>query len=112
MISPRAGWKAPQSYTDDCLHQGDADETTPMTHFDLYATTIPHGETRVLTGRNHQLGSNLRRVADDICLCRCPSAREGGYLPPHSMASIDLNSSNVQPNVCQPEKLTIRMLKD
>jgi hypothetical protein len=57
--------EAPQSYTDDCLHQGDADETTTMTHFvmyfDLYATTILHGETRVLTGRDHQLGGDLPR---------------------------------------------------
>lgn len=53
------------------LCQGDADESMHVTHLDLYATTTPHSQTCVLTGRDQQLGS-LRQAADDMSMS--PSA--------------------------------------
>ncbi|MEZ5777728.1 MAG: alpha/beta fold hydrolase [Paracoccaceae bacterium] len=65
-FTPASDWAAPLSQTDVCLYQGDADETTPMTHLDLYTKAIPHARVRVLVGRDHQLNNDLHEVADDI----------------------------------------------
>ena len=59
-------WAAPLSKVTVYLYQGDADETAPMTHLDLYAKAIPRAEVRVLVGRDHQLCNDLREVAGDI----------------------------------------------
>lgn len=48
------------------LYQGDADETTPAGHVDLYAKAIPQAVVRRLPGRDHQLNNNLSEVAADI----------------------------------------------
>ncbi len=55
------------------LYQGDADETTPMTHLDLYAKAIPHAHGRRLNGRNHQLNDDLSEVAQDISRVASPA---------------------------------------
>jgi hypothetical protein len=65
-IAPDPDWAAPLSEVAVYLYQGDADETTPMTHLDLYAKALPRAEVRILTGRDHQLCDELREVADDI----------------------------------------------
>lgn len=65
-IVPGLDWAAPLSEVAVYLYQGDADETMPMTHLDLYAKALPRAEVRILTGRDHQLCDDLREVADDI----------------------------------------------
>jgi pimeloyl-ACP methyl ester carboxylesterase len=67
-LAPAVDWAAPLSNTEIYLYQGDADETTPMTHLDLYAKAIPHARIRVFPGRDHQLDNDPRSVADDIRL--------------------------------------------
>ncbi len=65
-IVPGPDWAAPLSEMTVYLYQGDADETTPITHLDLYAKAIPQAEVRALADRDHQLGNDLREVARDI----------------------------------------------
>lgn len=48
------------------LYHGDADETVPVDHLDLYARAIPRAKIRRLKGRNHQLNNDLREIAHDI----------------------------------------------
>lgn len=59
-------WAAPLAGLPVFLYQGDADTTTPSTHLDLYAATIPHAYPRHLDGRNHQMNDDLFEVAQDI----------------------------------------------
>jgi predicted alpha/beta hydrolase family esterase len=59
-------WAAPLAGVAVYLYQGDADETTPATHLDLYAKAIPHAQVRHLNGRDHQLNNDLSEVAQDI----------------------------------------------
>jgi hypothetical protein len=42
------------------------DETAPPAHADLYARSIPQTQLHLLPGRDHQLGDDLREVADVI----------------------------------------------
>ncbi len=65
-IIPDRDWAAPLAGITIYLYQGDADKTTPMTHFDLYAKAIPQAHMRRLSGRDHQLDNNLVEVAQDI----------------------------------------------
>jgi predicted alpha/beta hydrolase family esterase len=48
------------------LYHGDADDTVPVAHVNLYAQAIPHARVRRLPGRDHQLGDRLSEVAMDI----------------------------------------------
>lgn len=45
------------------LFHGDADETAPIEHLDLYAKAIPHAVVHRLKGRDHQLNNDLSEVA-------------------------------------------------
>lgn len=47
------------------LYASEDDDVVPFAHRDLYATAIPRAITRTTTG-GHQLGEDLRVVADDI----------------------------------------------
>jgi predicted alpha/beta hydrolase family esterase len=47
------------------LYASEDDETVPFAHRDLYAAAIPRAKTRTTTG-GHQLGNDLRVVANDI----------------------------------------------
>lgn len=48
------------------LYHGEADDTVPVEHVDLYARAIPHARVRRLPGRDHQLSERLSEVATDI----------------------------------------------
>lgn len=48
------------------LYHGDADDTAPIDHADLYAQAIPQAKVRRLKGRNHQLNNDMREIAHDI----------------------------------------------
>lgn len=48
------------------LYQGDADETVPGHHADLYARAIPRAIIHRLAGRDHQLNDDMSEVAADI----------------------------------------------
>ena len=48
------------------LYQGDADDTVPANHADLYAKAIPQAVVRRLPGRDHQLDDDMSEVAADI----------------------------------------------
>ena len=48
------------------LFHGLEDDTAPPAHADLYARVIPKAEVHPLPGRDHQLGNDLREVADVI----------------------------------------------
>ncbi len=65
-IAPAADWAAPLAETAIRLYQGDADETVPMEHADLYAKVLPRALVRRLPGRDHQLNDDLSEVAEDI----------------------------------------------
>jgi pimeloyl-ACP methyl ester carboxylesterase len=45
------------------LFHGDADETAPPAHADLYARAMPQAQLHRLPGRDHQLGNDLSEVA-------------------------------------------------
>lgn len=45
------------------VFHGLEDDTVPPAHADLFASVIPHAEVHRLTGRDHQLGNDLREVA-------------------------------------------------
>jgi predicted alpha/beta hydrolase family esterase len=62
----RRDWAAPLGGVAVYLYHGDADETAPITHLDLYAKAIPHARVRCLSGRDHQLNNDLSEVAQDI----------------------------------------------
>ncbi len=47
------------------LYASEDDKTVPFAHRDLYAAAIPRAITRTTSG-GHQLGNDLRVVADDI----------------------------------------------
>jgi len=59
-------WAAPLAGVTVYLYQGDADETTPMAHLDLYGKAIRQAHLRRLRGRDHQLDNDLSEVARDI----------------------------------------------
>jgi predicted alpha/beta hydrolase family esterase len=42
------------------------DDTAPPAHADLYARAIPQAQVHVLPGRDHQMGNDLRDVAELI----------------------------------------------
>jgi hypothetical protein len=42
------------------------DETVPPSHADLYARAIPQARLHLLPGRDHQMGNDLREVAELI----------------------------------------------
>ncbi|HEV7441078.1 MAG TPA: alpha/beta fold hydrolase [Steroidobacteraceae bacterium] len=63
--SSKFGARLPVS-TPIYLYHGNADDTVPCAHLDLYARAIPHAVVRKLDGRNHQLDNDLAEVADDI----------------------------------------------
>ena len=65
-VKANPGWAGPLAATTVYLYQGDADDTTPMTHVGLYAKAIPHARLRRLSGRDHQLNDDLAEVAADI----------------------------------------------
>lgn len=69
-------WSKPLAGVPIYLYQGDADETTPASHLDLYAEAIPHAKTRRLAGRDHQLNGDLSEVARDILGARLPGRPE------------------------------------
>ena len=63
--TPDLGAKLPKDVA-VFLYQGDADETVPVAHLDLYARAIPRARVCVLPGRDHQLNNDLSEVARDI----------------------------------------------
>jgi pimeloyl-ACP methyl ester carboxylesterase len=65
-IVPPMDWAAPLTGVPVYLYLGDADDTTPMTHLDIYAKAMPHAQVRRLSGRDHQLNNDLSEVAQDI----------------------------------------------
>ena len=65
-IVPRRDWAAPLAGVAVYLYHGDADETAPITHLDLYSEAIPHAHVRRLNGRDHQLNNDLSEVVHDI----------------------------------------------
>jgi predicted alpha/beta hydrolase family esterase len=65
-IAPAPDWAAPLAGVPIYLYQGDADETTPMAHLDLYGKAIPQAHLRCLRDRDHQLDNDLSEVARDI----------------------------------------------
>ena len=48
------------------IFQGTKDETTPASHADLWARAIPQARIDRVSGRDHQLGNDLREVADVV----------------------------------------------
>jgi len=48
------------------LFQGDADDTVPPSHAELYVRAIPQLQLHRLRGRDHQLNGDLREVAEVI----------------------------------------------
>jgi pimeloyl-ACP methyl ester carboxylesterase len=48
------------------LFFGLADDTVPASHVEAYVRAIPRAEVRRLPGRDHQLGNDLREVAEVI----------------------------------------------
>jgi predicted alpha/beta hydrolase family esterase len=48
------------------IYRGEADETVPAEHLDLYARAIPQATIRKLARRDHQLNNDLSEVAADI----------------------------------------------
>ena len=72
-VTSGPGWARPLMDATVYLYQGDADETTPMTHADLYLKAMPHARLRRLKGRDHQLGDDLSEVAQDITKARKPA---------------------------------------
>jgi predicted alpha/beta hydrolase family esterase len=59
------GAKLPHGLAVDVFH-GLGDETVPPSHADLYARAIPQARLHLLSGRDHQLGNDLREVAELI----------------------------------------------
>jgi hypothetical protein len=47
------------------LYASEDDDTVPFAHRDLYAKAIPGSKVRTASG-GHQLGNDLRLVADDL----------------------------------------------
>ena len=47
------------------LYASEDDDTVPFAHRDLYAEAIPGSKVRTASG-GHQLGNDLRLVADDL----------------------------------------------
>lgn len=48
------------------LYHGDADDTAPIDHADLYAEAIPQAKIKRLKGRDHQLNNDMHEIAHDI----------------------------------------------
>ena len=48
------------------IFHGLADDTVPPGHADLYARAVPQARVHRLAGRDHQLGDDLREVAETI----------------------------------------------
>jgi predicted alpha/beta hydrolase family esterase len=56
------------------LYHGTDDTIVPFAHLKLYAKAIPRAIVRVLPNRDHQLGNDLREIAQDI---ESPGIRNG-----------------------------------
>ncbi len=63
-LPPDVGERLPKD-TRVLLYASEDDEVVPFAHRDLYAAAIPQAVTRTTSG-GHQLGDDLRVVADDI----------------------------------------------
>ncbi len=48
------------------FYHGDADETVPVSHLDLYANALPFAHMQILAGRDHQLNNDMTELARDI----------------------------------------------
>ena len=48
------------------LYHGDADDSVPFAHVELYARALPNARVRRLAGRDHQLDNRLPELAADI----------------------------------------------
>ena len=66
------GAKLPRDVAVHVFHGLD-DDTAPPAHADLYARAIPHARLHMLPSRDHQLGDDLREVADEIRTLRQPA---------------------------------------
>jgi pimeloyl-ACP methyl ester carboxylesterase len=62
---PDLGVKLPQGVPVH-LFQGEADDTTPAEHADLYARAIRQAKLHRLPGRDHQLNNDLSEVAEVV----------------------------------------------
>lgn len=71
-ISPGPDWSAPIADVSTYLYHGDADDTVPIKHLDLYSEALPKARLRCLHGRDHQLNNDLSEVARDIQRLRQP----------------------------------------
>ena len=56
------------------VFQGDADDTVPPAHADLYARAIPQASIHRLSGRDHQLNNDLQEVGNLIKRMSRPSS--------------------------------------
>ncbi|MFC5445336.1 alpha/beta hydrolase [Rhizobium halophytocola] len=65
-ITVEIGWAEPLRHLPVFLYHGDADDTVPAEHLDLYLADIPHAAIRRLPGRDHQLSNDLAEVASEI----------------------------------------------
>ena len=59
------GARLPRGLAVHVVH-GLGDETVPPSHADLYARAIPQARLHLLPGRDHQMGNDLREVAEVI----------------------------------------------
>ncbi len=48
------------------FYHGEADETVPVSHLDLYSRALPHAVVHRLRGRDHQINEDMTEVARDI----------------------------------------------
>jgi len=66
-LSPDATQHFPRD-TPLFLYHGEADETVPIAHLDMYAAALPFAQLRRLPNRDHQLNEDLSEIARDIGL--------------------------------------------
>lgn len=64
-LSPGAAQHFPRD-TPIFLYHGDADETVPIAHLDMYAKALPLAKTKRLFARDHQLNEDLSEIARDM----------------------------------------------
>ena len=64
-LSSDLGARLPRGLAVHVVHGLD-DETVPPAHADLYARAIPQAQLHLLPGRDHQMGDDLREVAELI----------------------------------------------
>ena len=82
-ISAAPNWNAVRNVAVQ-LFQGDADQTTPRAHLDLYAKAMPQAQVHVLPGRDHQLNDDLTVVGFH---------NQPRHVEPHSQTRVSLGGN-------------------